>query len=59
MSPRSVFKMGFLSMVAATGLFMASRGFAADVHTTSKFEGVQANSGTAAHSRSGNNDTLT
>ena len=59
MSARSVFKMGFLSMVAATGLFVASIGFAADAHTTSKFEGVKANSGTATHARSGNNDTLT
>ena len=59
MSTKSGFKMGFLSMIAATGLFVASNGFAADVHTTSKFEGVKANSGTAAHARSGNNDTLT
>lgn len=59
MSAKSVFKMGFSSMVAATGLFMASNGFAADAHTTSKFEGVKANSGTATHARSGNNDTLT
>ena len=59
MSAKSVFKMGFLSMVAATGLFVASIGFAADAHTTSKFEGVKANSGTATHARSGNNDTLT
>ena len=59
MSAKSVFKMGFLSMVAATGLFVASIGFAADAHTTSKFEGVKANSGTAIHARSGNNDTLT
>jgi hypothetical protein len=46
-------------MIATAGLFMASSGFAADVHTTSKFEGVKANSGTATHSRSGNTDTLT
>ena len=59
MSAKSVFKMGLLSMVAATGLFIASNGFAADAHTTSKFEGVKANIGTAAHARSGNNDTLT
>ena len=59
MSAKSVFKMGFLSMVAATGLFVASIGFAADAHTTSKFEGVKANSGTATHARSGNGDTLT
>jgi len=30
MSAKSVFKMGFLSMIAATGLFAASNGFAAD-----------------------------
>ena len=59
MSTKSGFKVGFLSMIAATGLFVASNGFAADVHTTSKFEGVKANNGTAAHARSGNNDTLT
>ena len=59
MSAKSVFKMGFLSMVAATGLFVASIGFAADAHTTSKFEGVKANSGAATHARSGNSDTLT
>ena len=59
MSAKSVFKMELLSMIAATGLFVASNGFAADAHTTSKFEGVKANSGTATHARSGNNDTLT
>ena len=59
MSAKSVFKVGFLSMVAATGLFVTSIGFAADAHTTSKFEGVKANSGTATHARSGNGDTLT
>ncbi len=59
MSSKSWFKMGFLSMVAATGLFVASNGFAADAHTTAKFEGVKANTGMAMHGRSGNNDTLT
>ncbi|MBH0209406.1 MAG: hypothetical protein HP495_13025, partial [Nitrospira sp.] len=59
MSSKGCFKMGVLSMVAASGLFFASNGFAADTHTTSKFEGVKANSGTATHGRSGNNDTLT
>jgi hypothetical protein len=39
-------------------LFVASNGFAADAHTTSKFEGVKAKTGTAAHSRQGNSDTL-
>ena len=51
--------MGLLSLVLATGLFAASNSFAADAHTTSKFEGVKANTGTAMHGRSGNNDTLT
>jgi hypothetical protein len=46
-------------MVAAVGLFTAANGFAGDPHTTAKFEGVKANSGTATHARSGNNDTLT
>jgi hypothetical protein len=46
MSSKRAFKMGFLSLVAATGLLVASNGFAADAHTTSKFEGVKANSGT-------------
>jgi len=59
MSAKSLFKMGFLSMSAATGLFVASMGFAADAHTTSKFEGAKANTGMATHGRQGNNDTLT
>jgi hypothetical protein len=59
MSARKVCTVRFLSMIAATGLFVASNGFAADLHTTAKFEGVKANSGTAMHGRSGNNDTLT
>jgi len=48
-----------LSIIAAIGLFTAANGFAADAHTTTKFEGVKANSGTATHGRQGNNDTLT
>ncbi|ALA60407.1 hypothetical protein [Nitrospira moscoviensis] len=59
MSAKTAFRMGILSMVTAAGLFAASNGFAADAHTTAKFEGVKANSGTAMHGRSGNNDTLT
>lgn len=59
MRAQNVFTMGFLSMVAAAGLFVASNGLAAEAHTTAKFEGVKANSGTATHGRSGNNDTLT
>src|SRR5574342_1375028 len=53
------FMLGLCFMVAAVGLFTAANSFAADGHTTSKFEGVKANSGTATHARSGNNDTLT
>lgn len=53
------FMLGLCSMVAVVGLFTAANSFAADGHTTSKFEGVKANSGTATHARSGNNDTLT
>lgn len=59
MSAKSTFKMGVVSLIAVTGLFVASNGFAADAHTTAKFEGVKANSGTATHGRSGNSDTLT
>jgi len=59
MSVKRAFKMGVLSLIAVTGLVVASNGFAADAHTTAKFEGVKANSGTAAHGRSGNSDTLT
>ena len=40
MSAKSVFKMGFQSIIAATGLFVASNGFAADAHTTSNSDGV-------------------
>jgi hypothetical protein len=59
MSAKSSFTLGMLSMIAAVGLFTAANGFAADAHTTMKFEGVKVNSGTATHGRQGNNDTLT
>ena len=59
MSAKGSFTLGMLSMIAAVGLFTAANGFAADAHTTTKFEGVKANSGTATHGRQGNNDTLT
>lgn len=59
MSAKRSFTLGMLSMIAAVGLFTAANGFAADAHTTTKFEGVKANSGTATHGRQGNNDTLT
>ena len=57
MSTKSMFKMGFLSMIAATGLFVASNGFAADAHTTSNFEGVKANTSMAAQAREATGDT--
>ncbi len=59
MHATNVFKTGFLAMVAAAGLFAASNGWAADAHSTAKFEGAKANSGMATHGRSGNNDTMT
>lgn len=59
MSAMRSFRLGLCSMIAATGLFAAVNGFAADGHTTSKFEGIKANSGAASHARSGNGDTLT
>ncbi len=59
MSATRSFTLGVLSMITAVSLFTAGNIFAADAHTTSKFEGIKANSGTAAHARSGNNDTLT
>ena len=58
MSTKSMFRMGFLSMIAATGLFGASSGFAADGHTTSNFEGVKANTGMAAQAREATGETL-
>lgn len=51
--------LGLCSIIAAVGLFTAANGFAGDAHMTSKFEGAKANTGTASHARSGNNDTLT
>ncbi|HKO31338.1 MAG TPA: hypothetical protein VJU54_09375 [Nitrospiraceae bacterium] len=59
MSVKGSLKLGLLSMVVAAGLFTAANGFAADAHTTTKFEGVKANTGTASHSRQGNTDILT
>lgn len=50
--------MGFLSMIAATGLFVASNGFAADAHTTSNFEDVKASTGVAAQAREATGGTL-
>src|SRR5574341_2241572 len=48
-----------MSVFAASALVLAGTSFAADGHTTTKFQGVKANSGTASHSRQGDKDTLT
>jgi len=45
MSATSVFKMGFLSMIAATGLFVVSNGLASEAHSTSNSEDVKAKAG--------------
>ena len=58
MGAKGSLKLGLLSMVVAAGLFTAANGFAADAHTTTKFDGVKANTGRASHSRQGNSDTL-
>lgn len=42
MSTKNVFMMGFLSMIAATGMFVALNGYAADAQLTSTSEGVAA-----------------
>jgi hypothetical protein len=52
-------QIALLTGMFAVGLLGATSAFAADAHTTTKFGGVKANSGTAAHSRQGGNDTLT
>ena len=57
MSAKSVFKMGFLSMIAATGLFGAASGFADTGHTTSNSEGVTANTGVKARALEATEDT--
>jgi hypothetical protein len=58
MSAKSSFKTGMFAMIAVVGVLVASNGFAAEAHTTAKFEGVKANSGTATHGRTGSSDTL-
>ena len=57
MSAKSVFKMGFLSMIAAIGLFGASNGFADTGHTTSYSEGVTAKTGVKAQALEATEDT--
>src|SRR5207249_5326654 len=42
-----------LSLALGTGL-----GYASDAHTTAKFQGVKANTGTAMHMKDGNKDVL-
>ena len=54
----STFGAAVFSFIAAT-VFSVGVGFAGDAHTTSKFEGVKANTGTATHSRDGGKDILT
>lgn len=54
----STFGAAVFAFVAAT-VFSAGIGLAGDAHTTTKFEGVKANAGTATHSRQGNSDMLT
>jgi putative ribosome biogenesis GTPase RsgA len=48
MSAKSVFMMGFLSIIAATGLFGAANGFADTGHTTRNSEGVTTNTAVEA-----------
>lgn len=52
-------RMAMVGGVAALALLSAAQVFAAEAHTTSKFEGAKANSGTATHGKQGNMDTLT
>ena len=48
MSAKSMFTMGFLSMIAAIGLFGAANGFADTGHATRNSEGVTANTAVEA-----------
>lgn len=48
-----------LQVLAAVSLFATGTSFAADAHTTTRFEGVRVNDGTATHQRQGNVDALT
>ncbi len=54
----STFGAAVFAFFAATVL-SAGISLAGDAHTTTKFEGVKANAGTATHSRQGNSDVLT
>lgn len=53
------FKLVLTALLAALGLAAATGSLAADAHTTTKFEGVRVNAGTATHARQGGGDTLT
>ena len=57
MSARKMFKVGFLSMMAATGLFGAANGFAADGRTTNPVDGVTANTDMIAQPRGAMKET--
>jgi hypothetical protein len=48
-----------LSLVIAVGILTANIGFAQDMHTSSPFAGVKANTGTVTHTRQGNKNVLT
>lgn len=47
-----------MSVTAAVVLACAGTGFAADGHTTGKFQGIKANTGTASHSMEAGKDYL-
>ena len=50
-----------LGVLLAAALSLAlgiSLGYASDAHTTAKFQGVKANTGTAMHTKDGNKDVL-
>jgi hypothetical protein len=51
-------KMGFLSMITLTGLFVATQGFAADAHTASNSKDMKTHTGVAAQAHEANEDTL-
>ncbi len=51
--------LALFSAILAYGALSATPGFAADPHSTTKFEGVKANSGKAMHARQGSKDMLT
>ncbi|MBZ5553721.1 MAG: hypothetical protein LAO21_13435 [Acidobacteriia bacterium] len=48
-----------LSLVIAVGILTASASIAQDMHTSSPFAGVKANTGTVAHTKQGNKNVLT